>query len=340
MQTKEEEKIAAEARQWSIELESEDVDSHVLRQFHAWRDANPRHAEVFEKTDRVWRGMAQMQHLQAYAKLPKAEPKDGLFSVVQEFVKSLLQPKGMAITGMAMACVLAVGIMLMPGMSSVDESVNTYAFTTQVGEVRDFILEDGSVMTLGAHSSAKISFSAKLRKVVLVKGDGLFNVTHNPERPFVVVTGQTETRVLGTIFVVERDGDEVTVGVKEGKVRVGKPTDGTVSSDDEAKILRPGLIVEADTNGKVGETEEIDAESIGAWRTGRLVYENAKLKDIVSDMNRYSDLHVVLADKATEELKLTIAFELDEAEETVDTIAEVLSLQVNRDLPGTIMLGQ
>ncbi len=54
------------------------------------------------------------------------------------------------------------------------------------------------------------------RRVTLLKGEAFFQVTPDPSRPFRVVAGDVETRVVGTSFNVRRDAEGVAVSVEEG----------------------------------------------------------------------------------------------------------------------------
>lgn len=83
-------------------------------------------------------------------------------------------------------------------------------------------LADGSVITLSKFASLRFSqgiFQQK-RTVELHKGSVFFEVAHNRNKPFVIQSGKVTVMVLGTSFHVSRNGDETTVIVESGKVKV------------------------------------------------------------------------------------------------------------------------
>jgi len=88
---------------------------------------------------------------------------------------------------------------------------------------QSIILGDGTSITLQPHSSLKYpeEFAADRREVALT-GEAFFEVTRDPERPFIVEAGEVMTRVLGTSFCVRNidNEDNVLVRVKTGKVSV------------------------------------------------------------------------------------------------------------------------
>ncbi|WP_026628817.1 FecR family protein [Dyadobacter alkalitolerans] len=89
-------------------------------------------------------------------------------------------------------------------------------------------LSDNSVATLspGSTISYPATFAHGERKVVLT-GEAFFDVAKNPDRPFLVYTNETVTKVLGTSFRVKALDQESTVMVlvKTGRVSVYPKTD-------------------------------------------------------------------------------------------------------------------
>lgn len=99
-------------------------------------------------------------------------------------------------------------------------------------------LSDQSQVTLLEGSSLRYSstFTGKLREVDL-QGTAFFQITKNPEKPFLVHTGSLETKVLGTSFWVRHQPKQsyVQVQVVTGKV--------SVQQDQNQVILVPNQLV-------------------------------------------------------------------------------------------------
>ncbi len=100
-------------------------------------------------------------------------------------------------------------------------------------------LPDGAVrFSDGSH--AIVAESTELREephdtaleVHLDSGQAEFHVVRDPRRVFRVRAGTTEVEVLGTVFTVERDDDDVEVRVLEGRVQV--------AHDQETQVLGAG----------------------------------------------------------------------------------------------------
>src|SRR5688500_14994795 len=75
--------------------------------------------------------------------------------------------------------------------------------TTTVSRPETRTLPDGSVVELNAGAELALEFNSALRRVTLVRGEAHFQVTKNPERPFVVRAGNAEVRAVGTAFAVQ-----------------------------------------------------------------------------------------------------------------------------------------
>ncbi|WP_345030391.1 FecR family protein [Ravibacter arvi] len=100
---------------------------------------------------------------------------------------------------------------------------------------RKIVLSDGSNVTLdpGAVLFYAKEFSRN-KRIVYLKGNGMFEVARDPGRPFFVYTDDIVTKVLGTSFTIrkaERSG-AIEVAVITGKVMVEK----TAGSNDRAGL--------------------------------------------------------------------------------------------------------
>jgi transmembrane sensor len=106
------------------------------------------------------------------------------------------------------------------------------------------VLSDGSEVVLEKNSrlTYATNFSSGKREVYL-EGNAFFNITRNPERPFIVYTQSIVTKVLGTSFYVKAMSSDETarVVVKTGKVSVFKRENFT--SNDAGSATLKGMVV-------------------------------------------------------------------------------------------------
>lgn len=329
--------VDAQAAKWSTELSSEYADRQTLNEFADWHKGDRTRKEAFGQVDRIWQGVSQLQHLEAYAQLPKQQAKPSFGSLLKAFWVDLSSP----MYGYAAAACVAVavlGFFLFPN-GEPEVSLISASYTTAHGEVKTVTLVDGTHVTLAPSTQLQVTYSDTLRSVELSRGEGMFEVAKNPEKPFVVHAGKTETRVLGTVFTVGRRSTKVTVAVKEGRVQVdGRAAAG--SSVTERRVLTPGKAVVATLSGKVGEVITIDPSEVGSWKEGRLVFSDTSLKEIVEDVNQYSVQKVLIEGADTAKLRVSIAFDVADIDAMLSDLAEVLDLTIDRSREGYIVLKQ
>ncbi|MBM4362297.1 MAG: FecR domain-containing protein [Deltaproteobacteria bacterium] len=88
-----------------------------------------------------------------------------------------------------------------------------------------FALADGTVVTALSADARVEPMGVEPRAVTvrLAQGAARFSVTPNPDRQLRVISGDTVTTVLGTVFEVSRRTEGVHVRVERGRVRVSFP---------------------------------------------------------------------------------------------------------------------
>lgn len=216
-----------------------------------------------------------------------------------------------------------------------NQRVRIYA--TAVGEQRNVKLPDGSVMTLNTESEAKVEFSGEQRRVYLETGEALFEVEHDEQRPFVVVTPSARVRAVGTRFnVYQHAGAQsptdvaTTVSVLEGIVQVAPAHSNAVESEPapataprEPSIDPPGnppgqslarLAAGEQANiSTVGVTRNVapDVSDAVAWRERVLVFHGAPLADVAAEYNRYNAKKIRIQDQEIAQRRMSGTYSAD-----------------------------
>jgi ferric-dicitrate binding protein FerR (iron transport regulator) len=148
------------------------------------------------------------------------------------------------------------------------------------------VLSDGSKVWLNSESSLRypISFAGPTRGVELT-GEGYFEVAKNVSRPFIVSTGETSVRVLGTSFNVNAYTNEnsIRVTLVEGSVHVSKHL--------FSKILKPQQ--QAVINDDIQVHSSFDMEEVLAWKNGRFAFNGSDIQQVMHELARWYDLDVV-----------------------------------------------
>ena len=193
-------------------------------------------------------------------------------------------------------------------------------------------MPDGTRVVLGAESQLSFEVTGSVRHATVVGGDAYFTVTRDPARPFTVSIDDVQVRVVGTQFEVRRRSGEVSVAVAEGTVDVSR-TDAAAAG----VRLHRGEAVSARDSARL-TVRAVEPTDIAAWRSGRLVYDNAELSDIVADANRYARSRIVIADAQLESLRVTTSFRTSQVEGMIETLQAALPLVAERQADGDIVL--
>lgn len=89
--------------------------------------------------------------------------------------------------------------------------------------IKEVKLSDGSLIRLEPRGKIVIApdFNKAGERVLHLEGRAFFKVAHDANRPFIVITKNLLTKVLGTSFTINAEkGEEESVKVKTGKVAV------------------------------------------------------------------------------------------------------------------------
>ena len=189
---------------------------------------------------------------------------------------------------LALAAVLALGWW---EFSKVEQG----SYLTAVGKLRTVALPDGSQATLSSNSSIDMRMSRRERRIELQRGEVYFEVTREPDRPFVVQVGERRVVVVGTQFAVRSDADELRVLVTEGRVRLESESSPSrhpelLTAGMEAVASRAGVQVRSHPLDEVGE--------MLSWRGGFLSFRDTPLAEAAAEFNRYNRRQIVVVDDA------------------------------------------
>lgn len=179
------------------------------------------------------------------------------------------------------------GISYEDGNSIVNTSEVQYAtLSTPRGGQYQITLSDGSKVSLNAGSSLEypVQFAEGERRVML-KGEGYFEVNHNENTPFTVITENQSVTVLGTVFNVNAYSSKEATTLVSGKVSV---TDRAAQIEKQLTPNMQAVVL----NGKI-TTRMVDVADYTGWKSGRFQGERISLQEIVEDIERWYDVEFV-----------------------------------------------
>lgn len=326
-----------EAARWLMLLAERRLDPAEAARFEAWLRERPDHEAAFRRLEAAWCNLPHMSGVPELDALMRPSLYErvagGLYGLSARLMRRGSRRAGGFMAGALVLAVACLCFALLGPQAGGPLPPQSPDYTTQIAELRDLVLEDGSQVTLGAASAMDVVFTPGERRVVLSRGEAFFEVTKDASRPFIVETPDAVVRVLGTRFDVRLGSDRVRVAVSEGKVEVLQPPLPTAPLRDEdvRHVLLAGQSVVTAKAGKVEPVLPVEAATVAAWREGQLVYVDAPLSEIIADINRYSRSEIILADPALGEIRYTAAFNATEAESMLGMIRASLALEERHD---------
>jgi transmembrane sensor len=222
-------------------------------------------------------------------------------------------------------------------------------YTTDFGGLSRIVLDDGSVVNLNTNSRMRVQLTPGLRHIVLERGEALFKVAHDKNRPFDVEAGNTTVRAVGTEFSVRvrepleaaGGGKDIEVLVKEGRVAIDPPKNNarpieraaslppstsTLSAGEAVTITATRVTAEL-PQMQVQKVAEVEVDRKLSWIEGRLWFERQTLKDVVAEFNRYNRRQMVIADPAIENLRIGGGFEATDPESFIAALEKTLGVR-------------
>ncbi|TAL34602.1 FecR family protein [Phenylobacterium sp.] len=298
------------------------ADPAERQDIYAWVEADPRHAVAFARMEAAWEASERLRAapppLEGPAR-PEGRPgADGR----RTFLLGASAAAGVAVAA-------TIGWRLL-------DTVERYR--TRVGERRVIALSDGSTLTLNTSSTVEVAFTAKVRRLRLVRGEALFEVAHDPTKPFLVEAGAARFRALGTAFNVRVRPDLVELTVTQGVVAV-------VAGESDVDRM-PGARRIAAGGGAVVRSGAVAATALDeqrlrqrtAWQDGVLEFDGESLAQVVGEFNRYRRRPIVIGDARLESLRIGGRFEVDEADKFLTALTSSFPIEAVATSDGGVLL--
>lgn len=272
--------------------------------------------------EEIWFSSVSKEELSKY-------DKDAAFAAFQNRVaEAESQPRavtrrlGWLKYAAAVAAVVAVGFFsYRGGQSQLETAMGDIVVEAPQGSRTQMTLPDGTKVWLNAGS--KISYSQSfglVNRLVLLAGEGYFEVAHNEELSFSVESENVRVKVLGTKFNF-RDypsDAEATVSLAEGSVAMNSQ-----QHPADEQLLKPGQRATVDKQtGKI-RVEEYEVANATQWTSGKLIFDGEPLQEIVKTLERSYNVKITIADNRL----LTLRFYGDflRQEQTLSEVLDALA---------------
>lgn len=269
------------AARWVTRMDRGKLGAAEQCDLDAWLDADPRHRGAFVRAQAIWCDMDRIAALGA----------GELVSGTHSRWYAAVWPRAASVAACVLALVASVGVSThyLAGRESTDR-----------GETRRLVLDDGSALALNTQSVLQVKYDDEERRIILRHGEATFQVAHDQQRPFVVQAGDVSVRAVGTAFNVRMKPEGVEVTVTEGVVDILRTDDPQKTAIRRVRhneeVIAPAWQPVAPEALSVDTLSDEVIERRLAWQQGRLIFEGERLAAAIEEVNRYSANRVVIHD--------------------------------------------
>ena len=223
---------------------------------------------------------------------------------------------------LAIFCLLTFG--LYQYLQQEDETISRSANqvlqitkSTEKGQKLTINLPDGSIVMLNSASDITYPevFTDSIRKVIL-KGEAFFQIK-KAAIPFIVATGDVQTRVLGTSFNIRyRSKEESTeVSLLTGRVNVDSK-----SNDKEIELL-PGERLVYQRREKSFSKESYQYKKDFGWKEGILYFDHSSILEVVETLENWYGVNISVKNIPRDSRHFTGSFKNENLENVMESLS-------------------
>ncbi|MEM1217884.1 MAG: FecR domain-containing protein, partial [Bacteroidota bacterium] len=185
--------------------------------------------------------------------------------------------------------------------------------STADGQRTEVQLEDGSTVWLNERSELRFAWQDGERRAELT-GEAFFEVMEMPDQPFIILAGDTETRVLGTSFNLRAYPEEEVV---ELDVETGLVSFTQAATPEKRLDIPAGKGAVASVTGLVEEEKAVNAQG---WRINELQYKDTPIAQVVAELEKQYKITLIVENKATLWCPISLRLRRESLEEDLKAV--------------------
>ncbi|GAA6206278.1 MULTISPECIES: FecR domain-containing protein [Thalassotalea] len=331
--------IKQQARTWVRCLNRGLTDSEKP-QLIAWLNQNPLHHQALYKATSVFDNIKELNELNGVFPLEKNDRLSGLSAKSLFLIMLLLS---------LMAILLGQSISTISVFPAENQMMN---YQTRIGEQHEFLLPDGSKVTLNTHSKITVNYNKNHRNIHLLYGEALFDVAKDKTRPFTVNTGNKSFTALGTVFNIQKNNElDMELYVSEGQVLVSNqlPSKKLASlieteraKHDSSMIITDGekTVIENKQQQATFSLSQAQAEQELSWQQGMLIFSGETLKEALSEVSRYNKIQFEIANDDVSKIKIAGYFKAGDINGLLESLANNFNIKYKFNATNSIQLSK
>lgn len=199
-------------------------------------------------------------------------------------------------------------------------------------KIKKEVLQDHSVIWLQPRSLIVVDKDFnKINRRIWLQGEAFFEVEHNDKVPFIVISGYTKTKVLGTSFNVKTGltGDKTEVVVATGRVKVDVQMHGKTKVNRTVILFPKDKVIYLDNNSVLSKS--VDRNNVtGIYRKVNLHFEDNKVSEIIERLNALYGSNIYAEEIEISNYLLTADFNNMNLPDVLDVLEKSLLIQYEK----------
>lgn len=331
VQSKHISKLRETATRWFVRMQHAEPDHPDRGRFEAWLMSSPAHATEYAAVADVWHDFDSTKQLQTLANAMEQK----------KFTEQRTRSNKIQKSAAAVFTVLIITVASLLGFQSYQEwqaePTLQVAVNTNIGVIKQQSFADGSKLTINANSDVQVTYYRNKRMVQLNRGEVIFEVAKDAERPFIVDTAHAKVTVLGTRFVVNRLNKLSRISVDHGSVKVEAQANQDLAAAP-AIVLHDGEVAEVNATQPPQRIARNAANAFSLTQ-GIINFEQADLEEIAETLSRYrqTPVHVNTGNQQGKVPHITAVVKIAEIEGFINVLPHIAPVQIERHSNETLL---
>jgi transmembrane sensor len=300
-----------------------EISDNELIQLKLWLEADPENRRIFDQENELWQEASIQTKFENYKNDSAWLNISSKLGMGKNRVKSvtLLRKNNfrILIAAATIACLMAIGglgLWMVSRNSFHQMTAGSTIVETKEGEKARIILSDSSEVILNSDSRVQYvgDYNLSDRRVKL-SGEAFFEISTNPEKPFVVQLDNMSISATGTRFNVFsfKNENRVETTLEEGAIRV------SVKGKEPINVRSGQQVVYFLNTGEV-QVLDVNTDTYTSWKENMLRFNDTPLEEALRRIGRKYNVTFEVTNRDLLDLKYTATF----IDETVEEVMQML----------------
>lgn len=290
---------------------SDEGNREVFDELHqVWQKVQARAASYTPDKNKYWAELSKRMDVRKAASLPKTKILS--FTHLRRYA--------------AVACVLLVAAFsIYIGMELGRPALGEQVYSNLGGKSK-VRLSDGTEVWL--HSNTTLAYSTDYEaeeRLVNVKGEAYFDVTHDKDKPFIVQTDGMRVVVHGTKFNVEAfpESENTLVSLVEGSV--------SLETNEEKRFLVPGETATFNKHSRQLHIEKGNVDFMRSWANDQVVFDKKSLGYVCRYLSKWYNVKINVAPELADKYLYTFTLRNETLEEIMRIMSRINPMEYSFD---------